>query len=280
MNKIEAKKVTFSYSDKIIIKDITFTVGAGETWAIIGRNGAGKSTLLKCLCGLLSINKKRAMKEKTPSSEICHRGDVLINNINIANLSPRQIAKQIAYVPQGVGRIPPPFTVREYLAMARFPYGGIWGSGLSPDDKKNIENALELTDTVHLAERMMNTLSGGELQSAFIAGAAAQGTPFLLLDEPTVHLDPYHQENIRKLIERMYTQRGVSVITVTHDVNFALSTHNNILALVDGETFFCGTKKEFCINAIGNLSKIFSVDFDVAECRGGKIFYYVNGGAV
>jgi iron complex transport system ATP-binding protein len=246
---IEIKKLSFSYDNKKVIDDVTFTVNAGETWVIIGRNGVGKSTLLKCLCGLLKHQ----------------QGDVLINGVDIAELTPREIAKQIAYVPQGINRQLPPFTIREYLMMARYPYSnGFWLTG-NREDKKCIDDAMELTETVHLADRLMNTLSGGELQSALIAGAMAQGTPFLLLDEPTTYLDPYHQKNICQLIQRIHAQRGTAVITVTHDVNFALSTHNNILALVDGSIFSSGTKEKFCIDAVGNLKKIFSVDFSLTE---------------
>jgi len=111
---------------------------------------------------------------------------------------------------------------------------------------------------------MMNTLSGGEFQAALIAGAVAQETPFLLLDEPTAHLDPHHQKNIALMLKRIHTERGVSVITVTHDINFALSVHDNVLALVDGKTVFCGTKEEFRADAVKNLSRIFSVEFRAA----------------
>jgi len=260
MAGLEAKNLSVSYDGKNAVEDAAFTFGAGETWALIGRNGAGKSTLLKCLCGLL---KRR-------------HGNILINDAPVEKLSQREIALQIAYVPQGSNRPAPPFTVREYAAMARFPYGG-FGFILSAGDKKSVAAALALTDTESIADRKMDTLSGGEFQAALIAGAVAQETPFLLLDEPTTHLDPCHQENVRQMIERVHTLRGTTVVTVTHDVNFALSTHNNIMALVDGRVFFCGTKERFCVNAEDNLSKIFSVDFRAIEHHDKKITYIVKG---
>ena len=259
MAGLEAKNLRVSYGGRNVVDNAAFAFGAGETWAVVGRNGAGKSTLLKCLCGLQK-----------------HHGDVLINGVPIAKLSPREIALQIAYVPQGSNRPAPPFTVREYVAMARFPYGG-FGFILSADDKNSVDAALALTDTERLANRAMDTLSGGEFQAALIAGAAAQETPFLLLDEPTTHLDPCHQENVRMMIERVHERRGTTVVTVTHDVNFALSTHNNILALIDGRVFFRGTKEEFCGDAENNLSQIFSVDFCAVERHDNKTSYYVRG---
>jgi iron complex transport system ATP-binding protein len=148
----------------------------------------------------------------------------------------------------------------------------------TPEDKKCVDEALALTDTGTLAGRMMGALSGGELQAALIAGAVAQETPFLLLDEPTAHLDPYHQENVRLMIERVHTQRGTAVITVTHDVNLALSAHENIMALVDGRIFYYGGRGGFSADAVGNLAKVFSIEFCAAGHPNQKTFYFPKGG--
>jgi len=252
MSCLNAEKLCFSYDGKSVIEDITFTVNTGETWAVVGRNGVGKSTLVKCLCGLLSSVK----------------GNVSIDGIDIAKMPPKELAKKIAYVPQGTNRPAPPFTVREYVGMALFPYNTGFMGRLSIDSKKCVDDALSLTDAHNIADRVMNTLSGGEFQIALIAGAVAQSAPFLLLDEPTTHLDPFHKENIRQVIERVHKERGTAVITVTHDVNFALSTHKNILAIINGKIFFNGTRDEFCINAVDNLEKIFSIRFSALDIPG------------
>lgn len=263
---ISAKNLRYSYNNKNVLENINFSIAAGETWAIIGRNGAGKSTLLKCLCGLLAPQKN------------C--GEIFVNERDIKNIEQREIAKIISYVPQGHGRHAPPFTVREYVSMARHPYRNFM-AGLTKDDQEVINNALEITDTAHLIGRAMPTLSGGELQSALIAGAVAQDTPFLFLDEPTTFLDPYHQEKIYRALLRVHNTRNAAIITVTHDINFALIAHDNILALVDGKIFFCGSKKDFCDNALDNLCKIFNVNFacaNVANNVNEKI-YYATGSA-
>ena len=262
MAALEARELSFSYKGKTVLENISFTVNSGETWAVIGRNGVGKSTLLKCLCALLK-----------PSS-----GNICIDNISISKLPPREIAKKIAYVPQGSAIVPPPFTVREYVMMARFPYR-TFASLPSKDDKNRVDEALSLTGIEHLSNRMMNTLSGGELQTVLLAGAIAQSTPFLLLDEPTTYLDPCHQENVRIVIERIRARGDTSIITVTHDVNFALSCHDNILALVNGKTEFSGKKEQFCINASEHLSKIFSVKFGVTSVYDNdeRMIYFTQG---
>jgi len=246
---VNVEKLCFSYNNKSVIEDISFSVDAGETWAIIGRNGVGKSTLIKCLCGLLSPR----------------QGKVSIDGVDITRMPPKELAKKIAYVPQGMNRPTPPFTVREYVGMALFPYNTGFMGRLSDDNKKCVDDALSLTDAITLADRAMNTLSGGEFQTALIAGAVAQSTPFLLLDEPTTHLDPFHRENIRQVTERVHKERGTAVVTVTHDVNFALSTHKNILAIIDGKVFFNGSKDVFCTDAINNLERIFSIKFCVTD---------------
>jgi iron complex transport system ATP-binding protein len=252
MSYVSADELSFSYGGENVIDDVSFTVGDGETWAVIGRNGAGKSTLIKCLCGLLS-----------PS-----RGAVSIDGTGIAEMPPKELAKKIAYVPQGTNRPAPPFTVREYVEMALFPYNTGFTWRLPRGRGKRVDEALALTGALPLADRAMNTLSGGEFQTALIAGAVAQSTPFLLLDEPTTYLDPYHKENIRQAIERVHNERGTAVITVTHDVNFALSTHKNILAVIDGKIFFNGMVKSFCVDAVDNLEKIFSIKFHKVSTSG------------
>jgi len=257
MSCVSAEKLCFSYGGKSVIEDIAFAVGAGETWAVVGRNGAGKSTLIKCLCGLLSPIK----------------GKVSIDGIDIAKMPPKELAKKIAYVPQGANRPVPPFTVREYAEMALYSYSTGFTGRQSDDNKKNVDDALSLADAGHLADRFMNTLSGGEFQTALIAGAAAQSAPFLLLDEPATHLDPYHKENIRRMIKRVNLERGTAVVTVTHDINFALSAHQNILAIINGKTFFKGSRDEFCIDAVNNLEKIFSIKFNSFDVDK-KVYFY------
>jgi len=246
---VNAEKLSFSYGGKSVIEEVSFAVNGGETWAVVGRNGVGKSTLIKCLCGLLSPT----------------QGNVLIDGIDIAKTPPKELAKKIAYVPQGTNRPSPPFTVREYVGMALFPYNTGFMGRLSSDNEKSVDDALALTDTRRLADRTMNTLSGGEFQTALIAGAVAQSTPFLLLDEPTTHLDPYHKDHIKQMIKRIHRERGTAVITVTHDINFALSTHQKILAIVDGKIFFNGIRDVFCVDAVNNLEKIFLIRFNAVD---------------
>lgn len=260
MSSIEARNVSFSYGRREILKKVSATVGKGEAWAIIGRNGAGKTTLIKCLCGLVK-----------PES-----GSVEVGGAALSRLSPREAAKLVAYVPQGSSRVPPPFTVGQFVRMARYSYSGF----LLPADsecEKSVGEALALTDTEHLCGRMMGTLSGGEFQSVLLAGAVAQGASVLLLDEPTTFLDPGHQENVRSIIRRINSERGTAVVTVTHDINFALSVHSHVLALSEGRVIFQGEKSVFDSRGTGLLSDLFSVNFSRVSLGKSRFIYHMEG---
>ncbi len=253
---LEARELAVRYRDKAVLDKVSFKVNQGESWAVIGRNGAGKSTLLKCLCGLIRPE----------------RGSVKINDKMLAQLSYAEIARKVAFVPQGNDRTVPPFTVEKFVRMSRFAYN-TWFQSFSEDETRLTRDALELTDTAHLSKRMMNTLSGGELQSVLLAGAVAQDTPFLLLDEPTTFLDPCHQEQVANILERVKSERNSAVITVTHDINFALSTHSHLMGLSGGKTVFSGTKESFAMKDTDLLTKLFSVDFSKVALADGACVY-------
>jgi iron complex transport system ATP-binding protein len=247
---IDLKNLSFAYGEKTVLKNITFSVANGETWSIIGKNGAGKSTLIKCIAGLLPV---------------CP-GSVFINGIDIGKLRPRDKAKIISYVPQAAMRNLAPYTVFDFVMLGRFPYQGIMAI---PDkmDRQIVSEAIRLSDVEGLTERVMTTLSGGELQRVFLAGAVAQRTRILLLDEPSTFLDPLHQELMRKTLERIHSEFGTIIITITHDVNVAITNFAHILALSNSSLFFAGTVKQFTEKCPEVLEDIFSIRFEKADCE-------------
>jgi iron complex transport system ATP-binding protein len=246
---IEIKNLSFAYGEKMVLRDISFSVANGETWAIIGKNGAGKSTLIKCIAGLLPVR----------------AGTVFVNGIDIAKLKPRNRAQVIAYVPQAVTRNLAPYTVFDFVMLGRFPYQGIMAI---PDekDKQIVSEAIHLSDVENVSSRLMTTLSGGELQRVFLAGAVAQRTPMLMLDEPSTFLDPLHQELMRKTLKRIHDEFGTIIITITHDVNVAITNSTNILALSSSTLFFAGPVNKFTEKCPDVLEDIFSIRFEKAHC--------------
>ncbi len=223
---IRVRDFSFRIAGKEILRDVSFDVADGEYLSIVGPNGAGKTTLLKCLDRLLSGGSGRI--------EICGRP--------IESYRQKELARLIGYVPQADGHVLP-FTVGQFVLMGRYPYLNPFSS-IGKDDRRAVAEALEATGTAEFADRMLETLSGGERQKVFIAAAMAQGAKILLLDEPTSFLDYHHQDDIRALLARANRESGVTVVSVTHDVNRAALESQRIVALRRGSIAFCGTPAE------------------------------------
>lgn len=212
---LEARGVVAGYGGRVVLQGCDLAVGAGEVAAVVGPNGAGKSTLLKVLAGLLR-----------PSA-----GEVRIGGLPLAALSRAEIARRVAVVPQAVETLFP-FTVRELVALGRTARLDALGRGTN-DDAAAISRALGTLDLEALADRRVDAISGGERQRVVLAMALAQETPVLLLDEPTVHLDPAHQLATFGLIRRLATERGLAVLAVVHELNLA-ALGDRVVVLADG----------------------------------------------
>ena len=199
MTTLYAEAVTAGYGARTVLHACTLSVGRGEVVAIVGPNGAGKSTLLRVLAGLLR-----------PSS-----GSVRIDRVDVATLARPQLARRIAVVPQIFDTLFP-FSVREVVALGRTARLGMFG-GASRTDADAVERAIADLDLADLASRRIDRLSGGERQRAVLAMALAQEADVLLLDEPTVHLDPAHQVAMLRLVRELACARGFAVAAVLHD---------------------------------------------------------------
>ena len=263
MDTLKADAVDFEYLKTVpVLKGISLVVNKGELWAIIGKNGSGKSTLLKCMAGLL----------------LPTRGTISVEEKPVASYRSKELAKLIAYVPQATSRSLPPFSVREFVMLGRFPYQGFFAL---PDtkDREIVEAVLRLTDTDSLAGRALHTLSGGELQRVFLAAAVAQRTGILLLDEPMSFLDPPHQAMVLRSLDRIHEEFGAAIIAVTHDVNVALNRFSHICALVNGSPFFIGTCEKFKENARELLHEIYGISFcELAGCDNRTRYYQPEDG--
>ncbi len=251
---ISAKNISFSYGEREVLTDVSVPMEHGQRWAVIGKNGAGKSTFVKCLAGL-----------EKPSA-----GSVSIDSKKIGSISVAQMAKLIAYVPQVRDRAVP-FSVFDYVMMGRYPYQGMFAIA-SIQDKEIVENALALTDCIHLRDRPMSELSGGEQQRVLLAGAVSQQTKVLLLDEPTTFLDPLHQVQLERALDRVHKEADVTVVTVTHDLNQALHYYDHILALVDGKAFYAGPTKAFLAECPAILECVFGLEFRMGRLESGEVF--------
>ena len=198
-----------------LVREIAGEIRAGEFVAVLGPNGVGKTTLMRALCGL-----------RAPQA-----GTIQLDGTNIAHLSPVERARRIAFVTSD-DAMTDALSVRELVAIGRFPHHAWWEWNPTADDARAVDEALALA-LVHLqdlAERPFATLSSGERQRAWIAMGLAQGTPVLLLDEPTSHLDVRVAHRILALL-RDLARAGRTIICVLHDLNEAATYADRLMLL-------------------------------------------------
>lgn len=216
---------------KTILQDISLTIAQGERLAIVGPNGAGKTTFLKCLLRLFHGS-----------------GSIKLLGRKITGYSQKKLARTLAYVPQLDGQNIP-FTVKEFVLMGRYPHLSPF-SILSPEDYRIADWALALTETRPFMDRLLDTLSAGEQQKVLIAASLVQESSILLLDEPMAFLDPRHQVEIQSLLDQLNREYGITLLTVTHDINAAIAHSTRIIALKEGTLVFNGTPEAFADNRI------------------------------
>ena len=202
MTGLRAQRVSVALGTTQALRDVSLTVPPGWT-AIVGPNGAGKSTLLRALAGL-----------QAPDS-----GEVLLNDRSLAHTPPRQRAMQIAWLAQQ-GEASGELTVRELVHLGRLPALGLF-TAPTADDEARVDEAMRDAECSAWQLRRLLELSGGERQRVLLARALAVGAPWLLLDEPTTHLDPPHQVALVRLMRRQVLA-GVRVVSVLHDLSLAL----------------------------------------------------------
>ena len=216
MALICASEVCFHYDGQSVLASVSLDIAAGERIAILGPNGAGKTTLLKLLSGGLTPNGGSIHLEGRPLHAVPHR----------------ELARKIAVVPQEWA-VPFAFTAREIVELGRTPHLGLL-RGFRSRDRRAVEQAMQLTDTLHLSGRIVNELSGGERQRVIIAMALAQEPEILFLDEPTHLLDITRQAEILDLLTELNSSHGLTVVAAIHDLNLAARYFQRLLLLHQG----------------------------------------------
>jgi iron complex transport system ATP-binding protein len=192
----------FTVASKALISDVDLTIGEGELVALIGPNGSGKTTLLRLLTGVL-----------TPTS-----GEILLEGKPLPSYSRPEVACHMAYLPQNTWT-EFDLTVFDAVSMGRFPHTGAWRSPTATD-REAIHAAMEQVGVHDLTSRTLPTLSAGERQRVFIARALAQGSPLLVLDEPTSSLDIGHQMELVEILRHLHFE-GKTVVVAIHDLRLA-----------------------------------------------------------
>lgn len=239
-SRLEADRVTLGYGDRTVVDDVSLRIPDHRTTVVVGANACGKSTLLRGLARLLR-----------PTS-----GSVLLDGTAIHRRSTRDVARSLGLLPQDP-TAPEGVTVADLVGRGRHPHQGMFRRW-SAEDERAVAEALDLTDTVDLADRVVDELSGGQRQRVWVAMALAQDPALLLLDEPTTFLDVTHQVELLDLLADLNRQRGTTVVMVLHDLNLAARYADHLVAMCAGRVVAEGAPAD--VVTATTVQEVFGLD--------------------
>jgi iron complex transport system ATP-binding protein len=242
---LRASGLRLAYDDRLIVDDLDLAVPPGRVTAIVGANACGKSTLLR---GLARLLKPRG-------------GTVLLDGRAIHELPTREVARHLGMLPQQPVA-PEGITVADLVGRGRHPHQR-WLRQFSAADEQVVADALAATGVADLADRCVDELSGGQRQRVWIALSLAQGTPLMLLDEPTTFLDVAHQVEVLDLLARLNTSEGRTIVAVLHDLNLACRYADHVVAMRDGRIAAEGAPSEVVTAAL--VFDVFGLDAKVLD---------------
>lgn len=220
------RDVSIAYGKRTILEKVNLSFEKGKVSTIIGPNGCGKSSLLKTV--------SRVVK---PVS-----GQVILADRPIKSYSPKELAKKIAYLPQ-IHNSPKDIDIRTLVSYGRYPYKR-FGAGLTAEDRRIVDETLELAGLAGMGNRLLNHLSGGEKQRAWIAMTICQQPEILLLDEPITYLDVGYQVEVLELIKELGERLKITIVMVLHDMNFTARYSHWVYVLKDRGVYGSGSPDE------------------------------------
>lgn len=233
---LSVRNLGFCYHNSSqIFENINFEVKSGEILCLLGPNGCGKTTLLNCLVDLLKPN--------------C--GEVLINGKNTKNLNGKKIAQKLGYVPQIITATFD-YSVLDYVVCGCAPYLKLFNR---PQEAEYAiaRKALEQMQISKLADKSYAQISGGEQQQVSIARVLTQRPSFILLDEPTSHLDFGNQVRTLQIIKKM-ADEGFGIIMTTHNPDHALMMQGKTLMVKScGDYVYGKTGDVVCESSLREL---------------------------
>ncbi|UOO37054.1 ABC transporter ATP-binding protein [Oscillospiraceae bacterium CM] len=237
---LNVKNLTVQFGSLKIVDDLNFEVRPQEWLMLVGPNGAGKSTVVSAVSQLISYN-----------------GSVLFEGTDLSKLKPKKAAKLFGVLTQNhtVGYS---FTVEEVVRLGRYAYSTGFFGELSTEDKQKIDDAIAITGMERYRKQSVLTLSGGELQRAFLAQLLAQDPRLLILDEPTNHLDLVFQKQIFELVRTWLKTPGRAVVSVVHDLNLAKAYGTHAVLLDKGRIVAKGDVGT--VLSPENLNDVYSMD--------------------
>ncbi len=246
---MEVENIEFSYGKHKVIDNISFKIIEGEITIVIGANGCGKSTLFN----LMTKNLKP------------EKGRITLSGKNIANISLKNFARQVAIVHQ-YNTAPDDIIVEKLVGYGRIAYSGFKRS--YSDDEKYIKFAMQVTGVSRFSKKQLSALSGGERQRVWIAVALAQNTKIFFLDEPTTYLDKRNQIDILSHVKKHNKEYGITIIMVLHDINQSIAYSNHIIAMKNGKIVAKGNPNEIITEEL--IKNIYGIELCVKNLENNK----------
>jgi len=235
---LKAKNICVFIHKRKIIDGVSIELERGSLIGLIGPNGAGKSTLLKTLAGVQNHT----------------TGEILINGRLAEQFSAEARARTVAYLPQN-RRIEWQLPARTLVMLGRFPHRQAFKAP-SAACEAAVDRALSAVNATEFSKRSVTMLSQGESARVFLARALAVEAPFLLVDEPTADMDPYHQIHVMEILKNV-AKSGVSILVVLHDLTLAARFMDKLLLMKQGQIVDSGAPKE--ILTAENLEHVYGI---------------------
>ena len=241
-----------TYGSTTTIGPLELKIPEGGITALVGPNGAGKSTLLTMIGRLLGMD----------------AGAIEVAGMNVATAKSKDLAKVLSVLRQEnhfVTRL----TVRQLVGFGRFPHSR---GRLSVEDIEIIEQAISFLRLEEIADRFIDELSGGQRQRAYVAMVLAQDTTYVLLDEPLNNLDMAHSGQMMQHLRRAAKELGRTIVIVLHDINFAATYADTIIAMKNGQVAASGSPEELFREEI--LTDIFETPVTIIPGPRGPVAVY------
>lgn len=245
---IEATGLHVAYGAREVLRDVAIRVDRGEVVGLAGPNGSGKTTLLRAL--------SRVVRPLAGTIELAGRP--------IESLDRRTLAREVAVLPQNAA-LPGEITVLDAVVMGRTPHLGFLQQE-SATDFGLARAALRQAGLDGFAERRVRELSGGERQLVLLARALAQGSPTLLLDEPSNSLDIRHQVDLFQAVRSLAAAGSHAVLAALHDLSLAALYCDRLVLMARGQVVAVGTPRE--VLTADRLSATYGTPLEVIEAPG------------
>lgn len=241
---IQIENLSCRYSSRIVLRDISLSIGSNTLLCVLGPNGVGKSTLFKCILGLLPYR----------------QGKITINDRNQKEYSDRELARCVAYIPQSHASNFN-FTVSDIVLMGTTCQVSSFKAP-GKHQQELAEEAMERVGISHLRDRGYIQISGGERQLVLIARALAQQAKILIMDEPTANLDYGNQTRILQCVKNL-AKEDYTIIQSTHNPDQTFIYADEVLALWEGEILARGTPHKIITEEL--IRTLYNIDVQLEK---------------